>query len=112
MSNRKSREIRLKSRPVGEMSPANFELAETEIADPGPGQVLVRNAYMTVDPYMRGRMMDRKSYVPPFQIGEALTGGAVGQVVEAGTGAPFKVCDHVMSMAGWREAFVSTGMEM
>ncbi len=85
MSNRKSREIRLKSRPVGEMSPANFELAKVEIGDPGPGQVLVRNSYMTVDPYMRGRMMDRKSYVPPFQIGEALTGGAVGQVVAAAT---------------------------
>lgn len=112
MSNRKSREIRLKSRPAGMPSLANFELAEVDLPAPGPGQVLVRNSYMTVDPYMRGRMMDRKSYVPPFQIGEALTGGAVGQVVEAGSGAPFKVGDHVMSMAGWREAFVSTGMEM
>ncbi len=96
MSNRKSREIRLKSRPVGQPTQANFELAEVEIGDPGPGQVLVRNAYMTVDPYMRGRMMDRQSYVPPFQIGEALTGGAVGQVVAAGAGANFKVGDHVM----------------
>jgi len=112
MSNRKSREIRLKSRPAGMPSLANFELAEVDLPAPGPGQVLVRNAYMTVDPYMRGRMMDRRSYVPPFQIGEALTGGAVGQVVEAGAGAAFKVGDHVMSMAGWREAFVSTGMEM
>ena len=112
MSNRKSREIRLKSRPAGMPSLANFELAEVDLPAPGPGQVLVRNSYMTVDPYMRGRMMDRRSYVPPFQIGEALTGGAVGQVVEAGTDAPFKVGDHVMSMAGWREAFVSTGMEM
>jgi NADPH-dependent curcumin reductase CurA len=112
MSNRKSREIRLKSRPTGMPSLANFELAEVDLPAPGPGQVLVRNAYMTVDPYMRGRMMDRRSYVPPFQIGEALTGGAVGQVVEAGPDAPFKVGDHVMSMGGWREAFVSTGMEM
>src|SRR5579862_8857125 len=111
MSNRKSREIRLKSRPAGMPALANFELAEVDLPAPGPGQVLVRNAYMTVDPYMRGRMMDRRSYVPPFQIGEALTGGAVGQVVEAGAGAPFKVGDHVMSMAGWREAFVSTGIE-
>src|ERR1700741_921026 len=109
MSNRKSREIRLKSRPAGMPSLANFELAEVGMPAPGPGQVLVRNSYMTVDPYMRGRMVDRRSYVPPFQIGEALTGGAVGQVVEAGSGAPFKVGDHVMSMAGWREAFVSTG---
>ncbi|MBV8978398.1 MAG: NADP-dependent oxidoreductase [Alphaproteobacteria bacterium] len=112
MAARKSREIRLKSRPNGMPTLANFELAEVEVGDPGPGQVLVRNSYMTVDPYMRGRMMDRRSYVPPFQIGEAMTGGAVGQVVAAGAGAPFKVGDHVQSMAGWREWFVSTGMEM
>jgi NADPH-dependent curcumin reductase CurA len=112
MTTRKSREIRLKSRPAGMPSAANFELAEVDIPDPGPGQVLVRNAYMTVDPYMRGRMMDRRSYIPPFQIGEPLQGGAVGQVVAAGPGASFKVGDRVMSMAGWREWFVSTGMEM
>ena len=56
---------------------------------PGPGQVLVRNIYMSVDPYMRGRMVDRKSYVPPFQIGETLSGGAVGQVVESNANAKF-----------------------
>jgi NADPH-dependent curcumin reductase CurA len=67
---------------------------------------------MSVDPYMRGRMVDRQSYVPPFQIGETLTGGAVGQVVAAGESAPFKVGDHVLSMAGWREWFVSTGHEL
>lgn len=112
MGTHKSREIRLKSRPAGMPTAANFELAEATLPDPGPGQVLVRNSYMTVDPYMRGRMVDRKSYVPPFQIGETLQGGAVGQVVAAGAGAPFKVGDHVMSMAGWREMFVSSGMEM
>jgi NADPH-dependent curcumin reductase CurA len=112
MGTRKGKEIRLKSRPNGMPGPANFDLVEVNVPDPGPGQVLVRNAYMTVDPYMRGRMMDRQSYVPPFQIGEAMTGGAVGQVVAAGAGAPFAVGDHVLSMAGWREWFVSTGMEM
>jgi NADPH-dependent curcumin reductase CurA len=112
MSNRKSREIRLKSRPNGMVKPENFELAEVTLPAPGDGQVLVRNAYMTVDPYMRGRMMDRQSYVPPFQIGEALTGGAVGQVVEAGPGAQFKVGDHVQSFGGWREAFVANGPEL
>ncbi|MBV9991633.1 MAG: NADP-dependent oxidoreductase [Alphaproteobacteria bacterium] len=112
MSNRKSREIRLKSRPAGMVSPENFELAEVTLPAPGPGQVLVRNSYMTVDPYMRGRMMDRQSYVPPFQIGEALTGGAVGQVVEAGPGAQFQVGDHVQSFGGWREAFVANGPEL
>src|SRR5580765_7438707 len=112
MGTRKGAEIRLKSRPNGMPDPANFDLVTVDVPDPGPGQVLVRNSYMTVDPYMRGRMMDRRSYVPPFQIGEALTGGAVGQVVAAGAGAPFKVGDHVLSMAGWREGFVSTGQEM
>jgi NADPH-dependent curcumin reductase CurA len=112
MSNRKSREIRLKSRPAGMPSAENFELAEVDLPAPGPGQVLVRNSYMTVDPYMRGRMTDRRSYVPGFQLGEAMTGGAVGQVVEAGPDAAFKVGDHVLSMAGWREAFVASGPEL
>ena len=89
--------------------PTNFELAETAVPTPAAGQVLVRNSYMTVDPYMRGRMMDRQSYVPPFQIGEALTGGAVGQVVASNGNAKFKVGDYVLSMAGWREWFVSSG---
>ncbi len=106
MQNQKSREIRLKSRPTGMPSPANFELAETAVPTPGPGQVLVRNSYMSVDPYMRGRMMDRKSYVPPFQIGETLQGGAVGQVV-ASNSPHMKVGDYVQSMNGWREWFVA-----
>src|SRR3569832_574317 len=112
MGTRKGAEIRLKSRPAGMPEPANFELVTVDVPAPGPGQVLVRNSYMTVDPYMRGRMMDRRSYVPPFQIGEALTGGAVGQVVAAGPGAQFQVGDHVLSMAGWREWFVANGPEL
>ena len=108
MQNQKSREIRLKSRPVGTPTKANFELVETDVPTPGPGQVLVRNSYMTVDPYMRGRMMDRKSYVPPFQIGEARQGGAVGQVV-ASNAPHLKVGDYVQSMLGGREWFVSDG---
>ncbi len=99
MQNQKSREIRLKSRPVGAPTAANFELAETAVPTPGPGQVLVRNSYMSVDPYMRGRMMDRKSYVPPFQIGEALQGGAVGQVV-ASNAPHLKVGDYVRACSG------------
>ncbi|HSZ73660.1 MAG TPA: NADP-dependent oxidoreductase [Rhizomicrobium sp.] len=106
MQNLKSREIRLKSRPTGMPGPANFELAETDVPNPGDGEVLIRNSYMSVDPYMRGRMMDRKSYVPPFQIGEALSGGAVGQVV-ASHSPYLKVGDFVQSMNGWREWFVA-----
>ena len=99
-----SREVRLKSRPEGLPTAANFEVASVELPAPGPGQVQVRNHFMSVDPYMRGRMYDRPSYVPPFQIGEALQGGAVGEVIASNDPA-FKVGDTVQSMFGWREAF-------
>ncbi|MBU6165065.1 MAG: NADP-dependent oxidoreductase [Alphaproteobacteria bacterium] len=101
-----SREIRLASRPVGVPAAANFELASRTLAAPGPGEVLVENRFMSVDPYMRGRMYDRPSYVPPFAIGEALQGGAIGVVVESHSDA-LKVGDVVSSMFGWREAFVA-----
>jgi NADPH-dependent curcumin reductase CurA len=80
---RTNKQILLKSRPQGWVTPDNFELAATPAPAPGDGDVLVRNLYMSVDPYMRGRMMDRKSYVPPFQIGEPLKAGVVGQVAES-----------------------------
>lgn len=111
MSDAKNHEIRLKSRPDGMPTPANFEVIETAVPSPGPGQVLVRNSYMSVDPYMRGRMVDRASYSPPFQIGETLTGGAVGQVV-ASNNPGFKVGDFVSSFSGWREWFVSSGGDL
>ena len=101
-----SREIRLKSRPVGTPTADNFELGTVNLPDPGPGEVQVRNSWMTVDPYMRGRMNDVVSYVPPFQIGEALQGGAVGEVI-ASNDPSFKVGDAVQSFFGWREAFNS-----
>ena len=103
MRNLKSREIHLKSRPVGTPTAANFELAEAAVPEPKDGEVLVRNIWMSVDPYMRGRMMDRQSYVPPFQIGQPMQGGAVGQVVGAGKGAHFAVGDYLNHMLGWRE---------
>ncbi len=99
-----SREIRLKSRPVGVPTADNFELGTVQLPDPAPGEVQVRNSWMTVDPYMRGRMNDVKSYSPPFQIGEALQGGAVGEVTASNDPA-FKVGDAVQSFFGWREAF-------
>ena len=99
-----SREIRLKSRPVGLPTADNFELATVTLSAPGPGQVQVRNSWMTVDPYMRGRMNDVQSYTPPFQIGEALQGGAVGEVIVSNDPS-FAVGDTVQSFFGWREAF-------
>lgn len=101
-----SREIRLKSRPVGTPEAANFELATVQLPEPGAGEVLVRNAWMSVDPYMRGRMYDRPSYVPPFQLDQPLQGGAVGQVVKSND-PKFQAGDWVESMNGWREAFVA-----
>ena len=103
----KAHEIRLKSRPIGMPVAGNFELAEVTLREPGEGEVLVRNMWMSVDPYMRGRMYDRPSYVPPFQIGEALQGGAIGRVVKSND-ARFKAGDLVESMLGWRDAFVSS----
>ena len=99
-----SREIRLKTRPVGVPAVTDFELASVELAAPGPGEVQVKNLWMSVDPYMRGRMYDRPSYVPPFELGKALQGGAIGEVV-ASNDPDFAVGDIVNSMFGWREAF-------
>src|SRR5271168_2565806 len=112
MSTSKNREIRLKKRPVGMPALDDFELAETAIPTPAAGQVQVRNIYMSVDPYMRGRMVDRESYVPPFQIGETLSGGAVGQVMAVNGNPNFKVGDYVSNFSGWREWFVTPGAEL
>ncbi len=101
-----SREVRLASRPQGEPSLDNFSFATVEIRDPGPGEVLVRNVCISVDPYMRGRMNDAKSYVPPFQIGQALEGGAVGRVI-ASQDERLPAGTYVQSIYGWREAFVA-----
>ncbi|MDP3594604.1 NADP-dependent oxidoreductase [Phenylobacterium sp.] len=99
-----SREVRLKSRPVGLPVADNFEIATVTLSDPGPGEVQVRNTWMTVDPYMRGRMNDVKSYSPPFTLGEVMQGGAVGEVI-ASNDAGFQVGDLVQSNYGWRDAY-------
>jgi hypothetical protein len=106
-----SREIRLANRPVGLPRESDFELAEARIPEIREKGVLVRNIYMSVDPYMRGRMIDRPSYVPPFQIGEPLAGASVGQVV-ASRNAGFPVGDYVTSARGWREYYVSDGTDL
>lgn len=99
-----SKEVRLKARPVGMPTAGDFEIATVDLPAPGPGEAQVRNLYMSVDPYMRGRMYDRESYVPPFQIGKALEGGAIGEVVTSNDPS-LKPGDLVNSMWGWREAF-------
>jgi len=108
MSNMTSKEIQLAARPVGTPKDSDFQVAQVPVSSPGAGEFLVQNLWMSVDPYMRGRMMDRESYVPPFQIGETLQGGAIGKVLESNN-ENFAVGDYVNSMNGWREFYVSDG---
>jgi hypothetical protein len=106
-----SREIRLASRPKGIPTAANFTRAQTELKSLPDHQVLVRNLFMSVDPYMRGRMNERKSYVPSFEIGKVLEGGAVGEVIES-RAKEFKVGDAVVSNFGWREYFIASPKDL
>jgi NADPH-dependent curcumin reductase CurA len=97
----------LKSRPDGLPSSSNFELKEVELPPLADGMIRVRNRWLSVDPYMRGRMNDVKSYVPPFQLGAPMDGGAIGEVVESKADG-FTPGDLVQHMAGWRdEAIIS-----
>ncbi|MHC1769385.1 MAG: NADP-dependent oxidoreductase [Verrucomicrobiia bacterium] len=107
----KSREVRLVSRPKGLPAPENFDMASVEVEPPRAGQVLVRNLFMSVDPYMRGRMNEGNSYIPPFEIGQPLEGGAVGEIVES-KADDLKVGDVVVSGKGWREYFTSAPKEL
>ncbi len=97
-----SREIRLAARPDGEPADADFSLATAQVGPPGEGEVLVKNALVSVEPYMRGRMNDTKSYLPPFAVGQPLSGAAVGTVV-ASRAADLPVGTTVLHDQGWRE---------
>ncbi len=99
------RQIVLASRPSGWPTTANFALTEADRPELADGQVRVRNLFMSVDPYMRGRMNDVKSYVPPFRLGEPLEGGAIGTVTESRS-PELNVGDLVMHMLGWRDEAV------
>jgi NADPH-dependent curcumin reductase CurA len=106
-----SREIRLASHPKGMPAAANFTHAQIELKSLPDQQVLVRNLFMSVDPYMRGRMNDRKSYAPPFELGKVLDGGAVGEVVES-CAKEFKAGDVVVSNFGWREYYIASPKDL
>ncbi|GAA2714821.1 MULTISPECIES: NADP-dependent oxidoreductase [Streptomyces] len=97
-----SREWHLVRRPKGWPVPEDFALREVPVPELGEGQVLVRNLFMTVDPYMRGRMDERESYIPPFQLDQPMDGGAVGRVV-ASRAEGVEVGDHLLHRLGWRE---------
>jgi NADPH-dependent curcumin reductase CurA len=103
-----SREIHLKQRPVGMPTENDFELVKVNVPDSKEGEFLVRNIWMSVDPYMRGRIRETKSYIPSFQLGKPLEGGCVGQIIESKNNQ-FKVGEYVLGNFGWREYWLSNG---
>jgi NADPH-dependent curcumin reductase CurA len=102
MSQLVNRQIQLASRPEGEPTEANFRLVESAVPELADGQVLVRNHYLSLDPYMRGRMNDAKSYAQPQALDTVMGGGTVGEVV-ASRNPAFKPGDQVVGMGGWQE---------
>lgn len=100
-----SRQIHLASRPHGWPTAENFALVDIDLLGPTDGQVAVRNTFISVDPYMRGRMNDVKSYSPPFEVGAVMDGGAVGIVVESSS-PDLAVGDQVQHQFGWRDLVV------
>ena len=108
MSGPVNRQIVLKSRPEGEPSAANFSLVEAPVPDPGAGQFLARTVYLSLDPYMRGRMAARASYAEPAELGKPMVGGTVGQVVRSNHPG-FIAGDFVLGYWGWQEYGLSSG---
>ncbi|ACA87633.1 NADP-dependent oxidoreductase [Shewanella woodyi] len=105
-----AQQILLNSRPEGVPTPDNFKIASLSLPEVKEGEFLVKNLWMSVDPYMRGRMIDRESYIAPFNLGEVLDGGAIGEVIES-RHAEFPVGSKVTSMLGWRSHYVTDGNE-
>ena len=103
-----NKQVTLAARPSGMPKESDFKLVETPVQQPGPGEILVRVVYLSVDPYMRGRMNDVKSYAPPVRIGEVMGGGAVGKVI-ASQNPQFSVGDFVEGMFGWQQYAIANG---
>jgi NADPH-dependent curcumin reductase CurA len=103
-----NRQIVLKSRPEGSPSLDNFELRETSVPQPGKGEVLIRTLYLSLDPYMRGRMSAGKSYAKPAEIGQPMVGGTVGEII-ASRNPQYAVSDIVLGYGGWQEYALSNG---
>src|SRR5215510_1113764 len=104
----KSRQITLASRPEGEPKSANFKLVETEVREPSEGELLLKTLWLSLDPYMRGRMSAARSYAKPVEVGEVMEGGTVSRV-EASRHRDFAAGDVVLSRAGWQEYAISDG---
>jgi NADPH-dependent curcumin reductase CurA len=107
----KNRQFILASRPVGAPTAENFNLIDVEIPTPSQGEVLLRTVYLSLDPYMRGRMNDAKSYTEPVAIGEVMVGGAVCRV-EQSRNDNFQVGDLVVAYTGWQDYAISDGEEL
>jgi len=111
MSNSKNRQVLLASRPKGAPTSDNFRLEETTKPEPKAGEVLLKTIYLSLDPYMRGRMNDAKSYADPVEIDQVMVGGTVAQV-EASNNDNFAVGDWVLSYSGWQDYSVSDGKDL
>jgi len=107
MSN-KNIQVTLANRPVGWPKETDFKVVESDIPKPGAGQVLVKNLYLSLDPYMRGRMNDMQSYAPNVQIGQVMVGGTAGEIVESNN-PKFKAGESVVGYFGWQQYGVSDG---
>jgi NADPH-dependent curcumin reductase len=105
----KNRRILLASRPHGEPKASDLQLETSEVAEPRDGEVLLRNLYLSLDPYMRGRMSAAKSYAKPVEVGEVMEGGTVSEVVKSNHPG-FAPSDVVLSYTGWQEYAISNGM--
>src|SRR5438128_6631994 len=106
-----NKQVLLASRPQGRVTQDNFRIVEAPIGRPAAGEVLVRNEWLSLDPYMRGRMSEAKSYVPPVQLGEVMVGQTVGEVIES-QDARFKPGDKVLTPLGWQLYGVARGKEL
>lgn len=106
-----NREIHLVSRPKGMPIADNFSIVQTEIRPIADQEVLIRNLYISVDPYMRGRMNDGASYISPFELDQPMSGGAIGEVIESNA-KNFKLGDIVTSNLGWREYSIAKPKEL
>ncbi|HUH83910.1 MAG TPA: NADP-dependent oxidoreductase [Stellaceae bacterium] len=106
-----NKQVLLANRPTGWVKESDFRIVETPVPKPGEGQVLIKNSYLSLDPYMRGRMNDARSYAAKVELGEVMTGETVGEVIE-GRSATFAKGDWVAGRVGWQQYAVSDGSNL
>src|SRR3989442_1932909 len=111
MQNLLNRQVLLRSRPTGEPRVSDFELVESPVPAPGEGELLCRTIYLSLDPYMRGRMNDVKSYAQPVELGKPMVGGAVSEVI-ASNHTAFPTGSFVVGPTGWQAYALSRGAGM